>query len=281
MAYPTVGTEGNLVSWGSANIYSTLVTNMRTFSAVFNEGADVVETTGLNSTAASRLPGLKSSSVSLSAYGMTGAANAYPNLGNVGTFVYTGSPTHTHYSLHVQSYDVTIETAAVHDITELTAAPKFRSFRPDYCTVSGSMQCIADSSTKIENLPDPNDAALPILTLTYGTTATLAGTAVCNQLGATVRRGDKNIVNYSFHSDNATPWAAAGALSIFGALTFGVPTWSAGGAAIGAMVIATLTGSRTISLADSFWRRIRLRCAPGELVSVDIDVVGSGTVTMA
>ena len=274
MAYATVGTQGSVHSWGSTNIYSKMLAAMISQSATYTQTEDDAEVTGLNSTAASEIPGLKTSSVEISSI-----LTATPFIGNLGNIAFSGGTT---YAVHPYAWEWNIESAAVHDITEMGSTVKFRSFRPDYVRVSGTIHCYADITTGLVNLPDPA-ATLTTLTLTYNTGATLAGGAVLKQLGAAVRRGDKNMVSYSFKGDNTTSaWTSAGGLfaNDTSAAPFTVPTWSAGGAAAGALEIHTVEATKKIAIADSFWRRISIRCSVGELVTANLSVVGSGAVTM-
>lgn len=276
MGYPNTGSEGTVVSWGSANFYSVLLSRVAPFSASFQVNGEDIDITQLNSETFSVLSGLTDWSATLEAFGF-----ATPRLGNVGTVTYSSGG----YVLHAYEWEWNIETEQVHDITELAttppSGPTWRSFRPDSSKVTGTIRCRADSATALA-IPHQVGTALPTLTLVYGDSATdeqVSGTARIQQLGVAVRRGSLTEVDYSFTGSGA--WTPAGTGSIFGSSAFGVPLWSQGGAAAGALVVDTKSSAtrKTITGADSFWRRISLRCAVGEAVSLTVDVQGVGSLT--
>lgn len=276
MGYATTGAEGSVVSWGSANFYSALLAAIKPVGAritVTNRDNDI---TGLGVEQAVMLPGLSEWTASLSAF-----AFATPRLGNVGTVTFSAGG----YAVHVQSWEVTF-TALEHDVTEFASTPAsgptWMAFRPDGpVTVSGKLTCRADSATALV-LPHQVGASLPTLTLVYGDEAVddqIAGTALLKQLGASVQKGQLNMAEYSF--DGSGSWTPAGTSSPLGSSAIGIPLWSQGGAAVGALVVATKTGSKTLSGADSFWKSITIRCAVGAPVELNVEVRGTSTLTMA
>lgn len=275
MGYPNTGSEGNVVSWGSANFYSTLLAAVSGFSASVQVNGEDIDITEYNTYQYSTLSGLSDWSVTLEAYGF-----ATPRLGNVGTVTWSA----TGYALHVYEWDWTIETEQVHDITEMGSSPTntlFRSFRPDSTKWYGTIRARADSATALA-VPHQPGTALPTLTLVYGDSATdesLSGTARIQQLSTAVRRGSLTEADFSFTGSGACTPAGTG--SLFGSTAFTVPTWNEGGSAAGAIVIDTkATATRkTLTGADSFWRRINLRCAVGEAVSITVDAQGTGALT--
>lgn len=266
MAYPTVGSEGSLVSWGSANFYATLLSRMVTNQANVSIQVDGEEVTGLDVEHAVRLPGLKSATVSINA-----TLFATPKLGNVGNVAYSSGG----YVLHLSGWELNLKNRYLHDITATAgpaAAPTWRSFRPDSHEWDATLTTKADSGTA-PVLPHAPTDSLPTITFTYGDEATddtFAGVGMIQQFAPSVQRGSPNTFTYRLMSSGAlTP---AGTTSPFGSSAFNTPLWSAGGAAAGAMVIATLTGSRTITITDSFWTSLNIKCEVGRPVELSAEV---------
>lgn len=278
MAYVTTGAEGSVVSLGSANFYSVLLSKFTPMSAVVSVESDDVDVTGLDVESAVKIAGLYSWSVELS-----GSAFSPPRLGNVGSLAFSDST----YDLHVRAWEWNAQALEI-DITEMAGPPigttVSKAWRPDGpLQISGTFESMVDSATALSNVAFPGTpASLPTLTLVYGDDATddqLSGAAIVRQLTASVAKGQLNTANYGFNGSGA--WTPAGTNSPFGSSALGIPLWSAGGSAAGAIVIATLTGSKTISGADSFWTRLRLRCAVGGQVEMSATLRGTGALTFA
>jgi len=271
VAYWTKGDSGSVVSWGSANFYSTLLAGISPARATVFVGADTPDVTAFQAFAATSIPGLKMCRATISAY-----AGSTPYLGNAGTLAYDMGG----YALHVPGWQWTASTPAVHDITEFNPSVVWRSFMPDIFQAACSFTAGIDSATAVV-LPPAPAASLPVLTLTYKTGGTLASSAIISSLNSTIAVRNKNVAAYNVKMTGTT--TAAG--GIFGTKTFGStintdPLWSAGGAAVGALVIQAYSG-RTYTFADSMWTRIQLTCEVGAPVRVDIDVQGSGALTVA
>lgn len=276
MGYPNTGSEGTVVSWGSANYYSNLLAAVSGFAINLNVNGDDIDITEYNTYQYSCLSGLSQWSATLEAYGF-----ATPRLGNVGTLTWSAGG----YALHVYEWEWTIETENVHDITELASSPAsgpvWRSWRPDSTKVSGRFRARADSATALV-VPHQPGTALPTLTLVYGDSATdeqISGAARIQQVSPSIRRGSLTEVEFAFTGSGA--WTPAGTGSIFGSTAFTQPLWSEGGSAAGAIVIDTKSSAtrKTLTGADSFWTRQTLRCAVGEAVSLTVDIQGSGALT--
>lgn len=270
MGYPTIGAEGKLVSWGSSNFYSDLFTRVNWSNCRLNITTDSHETTGLDVEAVTRIEGLKQWSMALSGEALLGSA---VKTGSTGLVTFASG-----YALHVQSWELTLE-AGVHDITAFDpAGVSWRSFRPDASSWSGSFTALVDSSTAVSGIGSAPASA----TFRYEDNTidgTLSGDIIVTPFDVTVVRGSLNQYTFGFQGSGAlTP---AGTNSLFGTTVFGIPLWSAGGSAAGAIVMAALTGSRTFSGADSFWRRISVRCNVGEPIEVSVDVQGTGAMTPA
>lgn len=281
MGYQTIGAEGRVTSWGSANFYSTLLAAITPQSArlvVVGDGQDI---TGLFTSQTSRIPGLKSATVEI-----TGQVGAAPYLGNRGFVSYSGSE----YDSHVYEFDWTCTTPTVYDITEYSSSdsPEWRTFRPDMFDATCRFTAGVDHTDALTLPPDPG-ASLPTVTLCYksngsGTsTASLAAAGLINQLTAQTRVRNKNVATYEILGSGA--WTAAGADSIFGARTFAGssnvdPLWSAGGSAAGQLIFQMASG-RTFTCSDSFWTRIALRGRVNAPTEISISVQVTGTVTPA
>lgn len=274
MGYWTIGSEGRLTSWGSANFYSTLLAAMTTNRATVRIGSDDINITGLNVHQAAYIPGLKRVQVDITA--MLGST---PYLGNNGLVSLS-----TGYDELVQSFEWTASTPTVHDITPFASGGgvEWMSFRPDIFMASATFTAGVDSATAL-TLPPAPGASLPTLTLQYTTNGTLAASGIIRQVSAGPVRGQKNLAEYSLVGTGA--WTAAGAASVFGSRTFGSsanndPLWTSTGSAVGAMVVQ-MAPSRTLTLTDSFWERMTLRCSVGAVPTINISVRGTGSVSVA
>lgn len=276
MGYRTVGTEGTVTSWGSANFYSTMLARLTPVSIDWDESNDPIEVAALGTDYDVSIPSVRSWRARLRA-----RAFATPRIGNVGTVTFSAGG----YALHVNRWTWTIESTAVHDITAFagtpSSGPTWRDFRPDKTRVYGTISAHADSGTAAVNTA-AIAASSATLTLLYGDSATdeqVSGLAYLSALAGAVRRGEPNTLDYSFVG--AGQWTPAGTGSFLGSTALDVPLWSQGGSAAGALVWATLAGSRTVSGTDSFWTRITITCGVDQPVEVDIDVQGVGALTYA
>jgi hypothetical protein len=277
MAYPTVGTEGKWVSWAAAGVYNSLFTTLKASAITWTENNASQDTTGLDATTATEIPGLKSGQFSVRAFAFASPTTCY-----VSSLALSSG-----YATRVRSWEFIWETSAVIDVTDLGSAAspvEWMDFRPDFTRVSGSFECLVDSATALTDGTAAGGTP-PTMTLVYAgpsgsATASLAGSAVLTQApGASVSVGQANTARYNFKGTGN--WAATGASSIFGALTLGAIPWSAGGTLL-PLVMATLTGSKTITASDTFLRRLRLSCpAPGALVQVELDIQATGSVAYA
>lgn len=276
MGYRTQGSQGAFTSWGSTNFYSALkaaITPAGIVVTVENEDHDI---TNLGVEAAVMLPGLASWTAQVDAL-----AFATPRMGNVGTVTFGAGTA----PVHIDEWEWTIQCGVV-DITEFASTPgsgpTWKSFMPlGPSTVNGRLKASATSSAATV-LPDVIGTASRTVTLVYGDSATdeqISGTAILKQLGQTVRKGSVNTAEYAF--DGAAAWTPAGTAGVFGSTAFGLPLWSQGGAAVGALVASTLSGSRTLSGADSFWSQLSVKCGVGRPVEVSVSVQGVGALTSA
>lgn len=277
MGYPTTGREGSVVSWGSANFYSVLLARLAPHSAVVNVNGNPVDITALDEEQDKWLPGLNSWDFSIRARWKNGASAI--KLGNVGLAAWSAGG----YDTHIRSWEVVWETT-VHDWTEQagpSSAPVWMAWRPDGISISGSIETLVDSSDALV-LPHLTTTANATLTLTYGDEATddtlTVGDALMSDGAVTHQVGQLNAYRYSFRGGTLTP---AGTGSPFGSAALGTPLWGQNSTTPGAIVIASLTGSKTLTGADSFYRRIRVGCAVGGAVEIDVDGQGTGSLTPA
>lgn len=279
MGYPLTGGEGKVVSWGASGFYSDLISKVSPADVTWDVSAPEVDVTGMGVTTAAHLPALGQWTATIRARGF-----ATPRLSNVGLVSFSSGG----YALHCRSFELVIETVAVHDITAFNGAspPQWRSFRPDIVRWSGSFVCAADSATAAvaPHLATATGTAtsLPTITLKYGEDTAddqLSGTVLIRQLGGSQRVGSLTEYTYSFVGTGAlTP---AGTNSIFGSSAFGVPPWSEMGATTNTLLtVEQLAGGPRWS-GDAFYRRIRLACEVGSPVELDIDVQGTGAWTPA
>ena len=275
MGYPLITAEGNIVSWGSANFYSVLLSRIASHTATINVRGDVPSNTLLSADQASYFPGLKEWDIQIRS-----RWNSAVKLGNVGLLAFSSGG----YAQHVQRYEITFRPIEVHDITALLGPSSpvlWKLWRPDILTWDVRFSTLVDSTTAIPTPHDPT-ATLPTLTLTYGDEATddtLAGSVVLQQLGHSMET--HSIQRIEWQAQGVGALTPAGTTSAFGTSALGIPLWSEGGAAAGAIEIdVSTTATFDYVGTDSFYRSITLRCAVGEPVEIDIDVQGVGVLTM-
>lgn len=278
MGYVTTGAEGTVVSLGSTNFYSDLLSRWTPMSARLRIESESHDITGMDVESAVKLAGLYSWTVEIS-----GMAHATPQIGNVGSVAFSAGG----YALHVRSYNLNIQAREI-DITELTGPPQgtgvSRVWRPDGpIEISGDIETMADSSTS-PVLPAhvANPSSLPTVTLGYGdfgTDNTIAGGAQLTALDVSVAKGQENTYDYSFVGSGA--WTPAGTTNPLGGTALGIPLWNAGGSVVGPIVIATLTGTKTFTGADSFWTRLGIRTAVGSPIELNATLRGTGAITIA
>lgn len=276
MGYPLHGVDGSVVSWGSANFYSALLSRMSPTEARLNIPGAMIDTTGLGASTNTYIPSLAQWDATI-----TGHAFTTPIVGNqsVVTFAAGG------YTKNVESFVVDI-SAPVFDYTSLNeavsgTAPTWRSFRPGPSNWSATVNVKLDSGTAMVG-PDVAPATGTTCTFTYQDDATdekLSGTAFIESVDVNIAQGSLATATLKLRGTGALTPAGDG--SPFGTTAFGVPIWSAGGSAAGAIVIASKTGTRTFSGADSFWKLIQLTCNVGESVKIVVGVQGTGAMTIA
>lgn len=272
MAYWTKGETGRLTSWGSANLNATILSNISPARCTLFVGSDTPDVTAFQAYAAAKIPGLKRWNISVSAY-----AGSTPFLGNAGTLAYSAGG----YALHVPSWTWTGGCDAILDMTEFNPSVVWRNFAPSIWNANAQYTAGIDSATSLALPPSPG-AALPTLTLTYGSGATLAASSIISSMNANIAVRNKNTAAYQ--TVGSGNWTAVG--GIFGSYVFGNnganadPLWSAGGSATGAIVMQAASG-RTYTGADSFMTRCQITCEVGSPVRVDIDIQGMGALTVA
>lgn len=288
-SFPLIGSQGSVVSWGAtgtaSNFYADLLSSITPASARWTISGDVHDVTGMGTYAVAKIPGLKSATAVISGFGGNAAGAVTPYVGNRGTLSFSAGG----YALHIQSWEWTARTLAVHDITSTTQATPvlWRYFRPDIFTHSCRFTALVDDTTSLVNLPDVG-ASLPTVTLTYGSSQTIAVTGILRMVDCTVAKGNKQLVTYEIDG-TSTAAMSGGFLSGLGTSdTWGgsanlTPFWTAGSASIEGQLIInnTSTGPKRVTFADSFWTSIRVAVSPGAPVGVQIGVQATGVVTIA
>lgn len=274
--YITAGAEWSIPSWGSGQ-NATLLSRITKVSAALAVAADSHDVTQDSATIADNLAGLRAWSVRVDAQ-----AHTVPKIGNFGKITVAGA---TPYILHLKGWTMRLETP-VHDITVVPSgtAPTFRSYRPDYMRVSGRFMCgiSADNALTLPTAANTVVGSLATATFTYGnggTPETLATKVNIGPMGVQVGRGQEAMVVYEYVGTGTLTSAGTAPLFAAGAVTG--PLWTAGGSITGALVLATLTGSRTLTGTDSFWRAIEISSSVDGVISVGIDIQGCGDLTPA
>jgi len=280
MAYPIIGADGAVTTWGSADFYSTLLSKISPNSATIQIMADPFDVTGIGTAQSAHIAGLRSSQGTIDA--RIKMSDTYPSIGNSGMVTFNSG-----YTTHARSWDLTLETVAVHDITTFAAATPppatqvFRSRRPDRVRAYGSVVCRVDNSTDIIAPPTAN-AAGAAMTLRYAdktTDCTVGFDALVTQVGTAIVTSQIQEVTYAFTATGAiTP--AGGSDSILGtsATALEVPLWeyTSGSSVPHTLTLTAITGKTYTT--DAFWTRIRLQCSVDQVLTVSVDWVGSGAV---
>jgi hypothetical protein len=271
MAYPIIGVDGSVTSWGSADFYSVLLSKISPNSATFSVVAPPEDITGIGTGQTSNISGLRTSQGTIDARIKLGAT---PILGNAGLVTFASG-----YTTHARAWDLTLETVAVHDITTFNATPPtFRSRRPDRVRAYGSFLCRVDNSTDIIAPPTAN-ATGAAMTLRYGDEATddtIAFNANVTQVSTAIVDRQIQDVTCAFTASGAiTP---AGTNSILGssASALEIPLWEySSGSSVPHTLTLTAISGKTYT-TDAFWTRIRIQCTIDQLLIVSVDWAGSG-----
>lgn len=271
MAYPIIGADGAVTSWGSADFYSVLLSKISPNSATFQVLANPEDTTGIGTAQTSHIGGMRTSQGTIDARIKLGGT---PILGNQGLVTFASG-----YAEHVRAWDLTLETIAVHDITEFASTPPtFRSRRPDRARAYGTYTARVDNSTDIIAPPVAN-ATGASMTLRYGDEATddtIAFSANVSQIGTAIVDRQLQEVTCAFTATGAiTP---AGTNSILGtsASALEIPLWeyTSGSSVVHTLTLTAISGKTYTT--DAFWTRIRIQCTADQLLIVSIDWAGSG-----
>lgn len=280
MAYPTIGEEGSVVSWGSANFYSALLSNFTPMGYTITTLAQPQEVTPYGATAKTHISGLGEWTVQI-----RGRMFSTPRLANQAFFSWGSG---SNYAVSPRAWDLTI-TAPEYPITPMAGTtPTWKTFRPGIASWRGKLTCLADSATagQTPNLPPTTGTQAAYANAVFkfgeesaGTDHTLTGAGVVVGVNDNVTVGD--LSGYELDIMGSGVLTAAGSSGPFGTTAFGIPTWTAGGSVAGALVLASLTGSRTRTGTDSFWTSINIRCTLENLIEITLGVRGSGSLTAA
>jgi hypothetical protein len=287
MTYVLEGAEGTVTSWGVAGFYNTLLSKLMPNRATLNILADQPVTTQLGAFVQAAIPGLRSFEGSISSMVKFGTGGG--RLGNVGLMTWSAGG----YTTHAYSWDLTIESIGVHDVTNLAAAgsgPTWRAFRPSSLRATGTYRARVDDLTAIV-APHASDLAgvLPTFTLKFGDEAsddTIVFTGGTTGIGGIIGSarinqavGEPTTVEYDFVASGAiTPDGTSNPLGT-SALSTG-PLWSQGGATANTLLTLTAGTGRTY-VGDAFYKSIRIHCEVGEPVSFEVDFQGNGALTIA
>lgn len=283
MGYALRATQAQVVSWGNSNFYSDLLARCRPMRAEIIETAPDIETTGLNSTRADRLPDLKQW-----AFDIETLALATPITGSIGIVELTSGT--SAYLQFADAFTITLRTTAVHPMTALRTTtggtiPEWESWMPDYSEWFGSITTYADSATALKlahsyKTDFASSDTRPTAKFTYGNGGTPESlTGKIQVTGTTLRaaRGDKQVFTVTFKGVGALTPAGTG--SPLGSTAFGVPIWSEGGTAAGPIVFASLPSTRTLTGEDSFWEEITINAALRQAMMLQIKGRGVGSLT--
>ncbi len=272
--YPIIGADGAVTSWAGATFYSNLLSKISPNAARIQFVADPFDVTPIGGVTTANLSGLRSTQGTIDARIKLGAT--YGQMANSGLVTFA-----TGYVEHVRSWDLTIETSQVHDITKFASTgPTWRNRRPDVTRVYGTYTARVDAADDIIAPPTANSVGAS-MTLRYGDEATddtILLSALVSNIGTSIVSKQMQEVTCSFVSTGTvTP---AGTNSILGstASELGIPVWeyTTGSSVPNVLTFTAITG-KTYIIADAFWSRIRLQCTVDQLLNVSIDWIGNGT----
>lgn len=282
MAYPLIGGQGSVASWGTAsNAYADLLAAITPASVRWSIVGETQDVTGIGALNVSRIAGLKSGSATISGFGGAAAATVTPVMGNYGSITWSGG-----YTANVQSWEFTARTIAVHDITSTQATPiLYRYFRPDIFTSSARFTAIVDDTAAVIAPFNVGTSAATVV-LTYGSAQTITMTGFPRMVEETLTKGNKQLVTYEIDGTSTVAMSGGFLSGIGTGDTWGntvndFPLWSAGGTVAGQLVINNISGgARKVTFADSFWTSIRASVSPGAPIGVQIGVQPTGVITI-
>lgn len=271
MAGATAGILGLVTSWGSADFTTALIsTNNKPASFTLSEKADIHDrTTFVTSTGATfgrNISGLHSWSGKISAHLGT------PQIGALGAVTFASGEV-----LFINEFDINI-TADMHDATAFTgSAVKWRSYVPGLVRATGSFSGYLDNATTIAHAGlDAGAAAATFDVIAGGTGKTIGGNILLSDVEISVSPADINKKKYSFVFDSQVTTAGSG--TVLWAVDTGGGVYTLTTPATGKTLTLQSYTSQTFSGA-ALWRGISVKCAVGSPVMVDIDFLGSGTLT--
>lgn len=271
-------------SWGSANIYATILAAITPASArytITNNGQDV---TGIGAFAMSQIAGLISADVTIGGY-----AGSAPYLGVYGSIAAGGSPSgaSTPYVTSPQSLSITLRTTGVHDITTGSSGSPatYMSFMPDGFQASARWTSLVDSSTALSAPDTRATTTYNQLAFTYANGGTVTFPA-CNIKTVDVQlvRGNKQLVTYQADSNGSISAAGGifGTQAAWGASTNPFPLWNLGSGTPGALTLQLYSvGPKSVAFADSFLKSMTITAAPASPVGIECSVQPTGVITLA
>lgn len=284
MAFPLRGINATVASWGSANIYATILAAITPASARYtinNNGQDV---TGIGAFPLSEIAGLVSANVTIGGY-----AGSSPYLGVYGSIAAGGSPSgaSTPYVTSPQSLSITLRTTGVHDITTGSSGSPatYMSFMPDGFQASARWTALVDSSTALSAPDLRSTVTYNQLAFTYASGGTVTFPA-CNIRTVDVQlvRGNKQLVTYQANSIGGISAAGGifGTQASWGTSTNPFPLWNLGSGTPGALTLQLYSvGPKSIAFADSFLTSMTITATPNAPVGVECQIQPTGTITLA
>jgi len=264
MAYQTTGAEGTVTSWGGT-FNANLLSRFSPMSASVQVTADSFEVTELGEQAQKFISGLGAATATLSGY-----AFATSQLGNAGNVTFANST-----NVFIDGFSLNVSAASL-ETTALAPTMLWKTFRPGIMGWSGTLSVRIDDTAN-PLMPTAANGSGVAATFTYGSGATLAGDIIITGSSPALTVGSITTANLSFVGTGLlTP---AGANSIFGTTAFGQPPWSLGGTP-NPLVIALVTSTNTLTIADSFWNSLALTVQVGQRTMLNVGVQGSGAVSL-
>lgn len=196
---------------------------------------------------------------------------AVPRIGTTGLLTFTGMPTSTTV-VNAKSWEVNITNTPADTTAFASGGVTYRTFIPTINAWSASAVCYLDDTT---SLVAPGAAAATATFKLFedgATDATLTGDGFATQFGAPVKVGELTSVSYSIEGNGNL------------AATSGSTAWWLANATIALPVAGTLTLQSTTGktyAGSAFYKSLKFACMVDGVITLDIGVQGSGTLTIA
>lgn len=277
MAIRAHGHECQITQLGASgdDVYH-LLANVAERNARLRETADEFDATAYGSglSAYTYSNGLKSWELSFEGLFPASGRKAGSDGGNV-TFA-------SGYTTYVRSWDMRLEAAVKEGTVYTGAAVSWRHFEPGLVRASGSYECIADKSAAVSAVTASGAAAASAtfkLTEEGGTDNELTCSIRTTAREIVGDLGDFVIVRYDYTVNGAV--TVVGSTNFLPSGAVGIPDWDANAdGTADVQGVFQIASGRTFT-GNVFWKSIGLNVPIGGLITLAVDLQGTGALTLA